>query len=150
LEFVKLAQVLQTKGLKILQNITTRWISMLAPVVRVMTEYRTLVLKLYEDKAIVTQAMKPCEHLLNVQILIGLSCLLPMLKSLHSLMQFAQKRNVFISDYLAAVKECQAEITSFYVDPTEGFTQDVFWDFKALITLKHDAIPMRWVPDLWI
>jgi hypothetical protein len=48
LEFLKLAEVMETKGNKILRNIKTRWISMLAPSIRVMNEYRTLIAKLDE------------------------------------------------------------------------------------------------------
>jgi hypothetical protein len=38
-----------------------------------------------------------------------------------------------------------AELIAFYVDDTTAFTQDIFWDFKALIQVRHDAIPMNWV-----
>jgi hypothetical protein len=138
---------MQTKGLKILQNVTTRWLNMLSPSERILIEYHTLVLKLYEDKATLSQAVKSYDRLLDVQILIGLSCFLPMLRSLNSFMEFAQSRNVFISDYLAAVKECQMEITAFYIDSVTKFIQDQFWDFNALIEVKHDGIPMRWVPE---
>jgi hypothetical protein len=31
------------------------------------------------------------------------------------------------------------------VDDSIAFTQDIFWDFKALSGVKHDAIPMAWV-----
>jgi hypothetical protein len=45
LEFLKLAEVMETKGLKILRNIKIRWISMLALAVRVMNEYKMLLPK---------------------------------------------------------------------------------------------------------
>ena len=38
LEFVKLAELMQAKGLKIWKNVKTRWISMLSPAVRVLNE----------------------------------------------------------------------------------------------------------------
>jgi hypothetical protein len=41
IEFCKLAEVMETKGLKILRNIKTRWISMLSPAIRAMNEYYT-------------------------------------------------------------------------------------------------------------
>jgi hypothetical protein len=43
LEFVKLAEVLETKSLKILRQVKTRWLSMMSPAIQVMNEYRTLV-----------------------------------------------------------------------------------------------------------
>jgi hypothetical protein len=49
--FEKLAETLQSKGLKILKNVTTCWISMLSPAVRVMNEYKVMLVKisLYSD-----------------------------------------------------------------------------------------------------
>jgi hypothetical protein len=52
LEFLKLVEVMETKGLKILRNIKTCWISMLARIVRVMNEYRTLLVKFQQDSSV--------------------------------------------------------------------------------------------------
>jgi hypothetical protein len=49
LEFQKLVEVMQAKGLMILKNIKTRWISMLSPSVRVMNKYKVLLLKMHGD-----------------------------------------------------------------------------------------------------
>jgi hypothetical protein len=38
--------VMETKGLKILHNVKTRWISMLDPFIRVINEYQTLLVKM--------------------------------------------------------------------------------------------------------
>ena len=105
LEFVKLAELMHSKGLKILKNIKTRWISMLSPSVRVMSEYRPLLVKMYLDSAKPVQdvlaskvkvdkklmeiAKKNLDHLTDIQILLGLAGFLPLLKTIHSLMQFA-------------------------------------------------------------
>jgi hypothetical protein len=61
-------------------------------------------------------------------------------------MQFAQGRDLFVCDYVVAIQMCIVEITAFYVDDSTAFTQDLFWDFKALSSVRHDAIPMAWVP----
>jgi hypothetical protein len=45
------------------------------------------------------------------------------------------------------LKRCQVEITSYYIDEKSKFQHDAFWDFKALVGMWHDAIPMRWVYD---
>jgi hypothetical protein len=49
IEFCKLTEVMETKGLKILRNIKTRWISMLSPAIQAMNKYRTLLVKMLED-----------------------------------------------------------------------------------------------------
>jgi hypothetical protein len=145
LEFVKLAEVLQTKGLKILKQVKTRWLSMMSPAIRVMNKYRTLVVKMMEDQDEVDTTRTSFHHLIDIQIVVSLSCLIPMLKSLHQLMQLGQKRDVYICDYLDALKRCQVDITAFYINDMTKFQHEVFWDFKAFTGLRHEAIPMRWV-----
>ena len=38
-----------------------------------------------------------------------------------------------------------AKMIAFYVDDITTFSQDTFWNFKALTEVRHDAIPMNWV-----
>jgi hypothetical protein len=49
LEFTKLAKIMQTKGNKILWNNKTKWISMFSHVKRVLSKYRTLLMKMPLD-----------------------------------------------------------------------------------------------------
>jgi len=93
---------MQAKGVKILKNVQTSWISMLSPAVRVMNEYRVLLVKMSVDsqrpvqddigkkvkvdKKCMAMARKNLNHLIDIQILIGLFALLPLLRCVHSLM----------------------------------------------------------------
>jgi hypothetical protein len=52
LEFTKLAEIMETKGNKILCNVKTRWISMLSPTNRIMVKYRTWLLEMAKDNYI--------------------------------------------------------------------------------------------------
>ena len=83
---MKLAEVMEIKGLKILRQVKTRWLSMLSPSIQVMNEYRMLVVKMMEDQDEVESAKTSFQDLIDVQIVISLSCLIPMLKSLYHLM----------------------------------------------------------------
>jgi hypothetical protein len=49
LELEKLLELMVSKGGKILNNMKTRWISMLSPMRRVLSEYRVLLVKMYGD-----------------------------------------------------------------------------------------------------
>jgi hypothetical protein len=49
LEFTKLDEVVETEGLKILNKIHTRWISLLEPLKRISGEYKTLIVKFAQD-----------------------------------------------------------------------------------------------------
>ena len=75
---------------------------MLSPSVRVMNEYRPLLVKMWLDFQVLLQdiigqkvkvekkfmalARKNLEHLTDIQILLRLSGLLPLLRAVHSLM----------------------------------------------------------------
>jgi hypothetical protein len=96
MEFLKLAEVMDTKGLKILRDIKTRWILMLAPAVCIMNEYRTLLVKMLQDsklknaKGDVKNATAYLGHLTDIQIVLRLAALMPMLKLSRILIKFAQ------------------------------------------------------------
>lgn len=49
-EFNKLVELIETKGLKLLKSIKTCWVSLTKPFVRLLVEYETLMYKLYCDE----------------------------------------------------------------------------------------------------
>ena len=49
-EFHCLALLMETKGLKLLKNVCTRWCSLIFPLTRVLAEYPTLMAKMYADQ----------------------------------------------------------------------------------------------------
>jgi hypothetical protein len=84
-----------------------------------MNEYQTLFIKMQQDSSTSTIVKTNFDHLANVQILLGLACFLPTLCSMHSFMQFAQNFDVFVCDYLASIKICQAYVyATLYRDAT--------------------------------
>lgn len=48
-EFVKLAEVMETKGVRLLKNVKTRWVSMIEPLRRLLAQYRLVMAKMIED-----------------------------------------------------------------------------------------------------
>jgi hypothetical protein len=101
LEFQKLAEIVETEDLRILRNVSTRWISLLEPLRSILGEYKTLIVKMCEDVAVSEPEItgkqaadkETARHNLdlfcNVGTLLGLPCLLPLLESINSLMKFA-------------------------------------------------------------
>jgi len=83
-------------GLKILQNVKTWWISMLEPLKQVMTKYKTLIMKISQDNASIAQARFNLILFCDLPLLLGLSCLLPLLEAVNALIKFAQGRDIFI------------------------------------------------------
>jgi len=48
-EYQKLAEDMETRGLKPLLQVTTRWVSLLEPLRRLLADYRTLLAKIKAD-----------------------------------------------------------------------------------------------------
>ncbi len=88
--------------------------------------------------------MKICD----LQVLLGLTCILPLLKSIHAFIKFAQMRDVYVCHLLTTIKVCQGDIYMMYCDQTSKFTTNNFWAFKSLLEFKHENIKMRWIPNL--
>jgi hypothetical protein len=89
LEFTKFVEIMEIKGLKVLQNVKTRWINMLAPLKRVGKKYKTLIVKMAIDSGSVEVAKTNLVNLCDVGIILGLPCILPMLEFVNALMKFA-------------------------------------------------------------
>jgi hypothetical protein len=49
MEFVKLVELMEAKGLKLLKNVNTRWASLIEPLRRILQECRVLLAKMKVD-----------------------------------------------------------------------------------------------------
>jgi hypothetical protein len=160
LEFQKLADIVETEGLRMCKNVKTRWISLLEPLRRVLSEYKTLVVKMCEDLVVKEPALTPKQQtskefarrnldmLCDISTLLALPCLMPLLDCVNSLMKFAQSSDLFISDFVATVKICQADLFMMYVDPTTSFQKLHFQQFCDIVEDYSYTITQEWVTDL--
>jgi hypothetical protein len=116
MDFLKLAEVMETKGLKILRNVKTRWISMLSPAIRIMNEYRTLLVRMQQDTTLknakqhVKNATTCLDHLTDIQVVVSLSAILPMLRLAKNFIKYAQKQDAFVCDFLAAIQVLKIQL----------------------------------------
>jgi hypothetical protein len=147
-KYQKLAEVVETSGLKILQNVATRWISMHEPLKRVLSEYKTLIVKMAQDAVVESKAAQNLRLLCNMHTLLALPCLMPLLESMNQLILFAQSRSVFVSDYVIAVKLWQAEIFMMYYDADASFSPAHFPLFNNIVTDHSYTISQEWATDL--
>ena len=58
LEFVKLAKLMETKGLKLLKNVKTRWVSLIEPLRCILQEYIVLLAKMKVDNVLKEKSAK--------------------------------------------------------------------------------------------
>lgn len=108
LEFSKLAEVVESEGLKILRNVKSRWMSILAPLERIMGEYKNLIVKMSLDAPSTIATRSNLVLLIDLQTLFGLPCILPLLTKINQLIKFSQARDIFICDFVGAVQLYEA------------------------------------------
>jgi hypothetical protein len=77
--------IMATMKRKNLYNVKTKWILMLSFTKKYMVEYKTLFVKMALDNPTNQQAMLNYEYSCYLQLLFGLACILPLLKSMHGL-----------------------------------------------------------------
>jgi hypothetical protein len=70
--------------------------------------------KMVEDIPFIMIAKHDFELFYDVNLLIYLSFLLPMLETIHVLIKFAQKKDVFVCDFITAIKICQKQLYFHY------------------------------------
>jgi hypothetical protein len=113
---------------------------MLSPTKKMMAQYKTLLVKMALDNTTNQQAKLNYEKLCDLQVLLGLSYILPLLESIDALVKFAQMKDVSVCDLVATIKLCQSDIYMMYCDQTSKFTIDNFWVFKSLLEFRHENI----------
>ena len=67
---------------------------------------------------------------------------------MNCLMKFVQSNFVFVSDYVAAVKICQAELYMMYSDCDMTWLKSHFEMFHDIINDHFYTITQEWVTDL--
>eukprot|EP00798_Chlamydomonas_sp_ICE-L_P008015 gene8015-1245_t len=111
--------------LRMIRDVTTRWLSQLKPAERVWDQYHVLS-GLFENLADTnavedlseqvdqSTATSIYKHLVDVERLLSLALLLPLLRTLNALSQLTQQRHAFIQDLTDAVATTSAAIEDMY------------------------------------
>ena len=86
--------------------------------------------------------------LLDPYVLLGMLALLPMLEAVDTLIQWAQKRDAFICDFVAALGTCQANLYTFYLNADTTFRRDEFHAYNQVIQCSHEQILLKWEANL--
>jgi hypothetical protein len=149
-ELQKLANLMETKGNKVLRNVSIRWVSMRSPALRVLSKYKTLIVKMGLDMTPAPNHRVPAgieanfDYLVDLEVLLSLCCIMPLLNAVNRLIKLLQARDVFICDFLEALKLCQQDLAQKYIDPASAFSHVDFSVYHEVLQQNHAAIPMKW------
>ncbi len=121
---------------------------MLSPTKRLKVRYKALLVKMVLDNHINQQAKQIYEQLCDLQILLGLAYILPLLESMHALIKFAHMWDVFVCNLVVAIKVYQNDLYNMYLEQSSNFFANPYWAFKSLLECRHEDIHMKWILDL--
>jgi hypothetical protein len=83
-----------------------------------------------------------------VETLFGLNVMRPMLKAIHSLIKFAQLRDVFVYNFITTIKVGEGDVYRLFYDRQSSFEGNVFNYFITLINSVHKNINLCWITDM--
>jgi hypothetical protein len=106
---------------------------MLSPLKRVMTEYKSLIVKMHFDLHKSKFACDNLELFCDLELILDLQCVMMTLEVVHSLIKYAQCWDVFIMDFLNIVNFTKVELFYLYIDPFSSFDNLLFDDFTTLL-----------------
>jgi hypothetical protein len=141
--FHKLADLFNTKGNKILQNVKTYWILMFFPSKIIYSEYWPLIVKIHIKSPKNDTTNKNLNALYDMELILGLSCLLSLFECAHKLIKIVQGRDVFVCDLMEDIKLAQLELFKFYCHSFTKFEDVTFDDLNAIGNLTNAAMLMQ-------
>lgn len=86
--------------------------------------------------------------LLDPYVLLGMMALLPMLESVDTLIQWAQKRDAYVCDFVGALGTCQSNLFTMYLNADTAFRKDDFHAYNQVLQCSHEQILMKWEANL--
>lgn len=81
-------------------------------------------------------------------MLLGMTTLMPLLETVDLLVTFAQKRDVYVCDFVVALKIAEGQLYTLYVDKATSYGIDEFWALKNIIDCSYSQMYLSWISDL--
>lgn len=117
----KLAKIMNIKGYKILHIIKIKWINMVAPSKVILEEFKTLLVKMAQDATINESTTTNCELTCEVETILGLTSMMPILQTLQGLNKYVQNHETFICDFVNNVKLFQVDLHNMHCDEEKKY-----------------------------
>jgi len=87
-------------------------------------------------------ARENLDLLCNLEIVFSLSCILPMLEMVHTLIKYVQRQDVFICEFIDVVKSIEAELHQLYVDHFYKYDDYAFNEFTIVYEHHSELLPL--------
>jgi hypothetical protein len=90
---------------------------MLFPCNRVVVNCKTLIANMSKDHIGNEVARSNLQKLLDLELIFGFHCILPLLELVHTLIKYTQGKDVYICDFFEVIRMCRTKLYELYIDP---------------------------------
>jgi hypothetical protein len=115
---------------------------------QVCVEYCFLIIKLNSKSSKNDQTLRNLNAMCDVELILGLTCIFPLLQCVHMFIKIVQGRDVFVCDFAKSIKQAQQELYRLYCDPYIKFDDLTINDFNVIEMFTNDVLPMSWFSNL--
>ncbi len=115
---------------------------MFSPLKKIYFEYKPLIVKMHAKSPKNDIANKNLNVLCDMELILGLPYLFPLLEGVHKLIKIAQGWDVFVCNLVEVVKLAQLELYKLYCHSFTKFKNAAFDDFNAIGNLTNATMPM--------
>ncbi len=109
-----------------------------------MAKYKTFVVKMSKDLIENETTRSSLQKLLDLEHIFTLHYIL-LLELVHTLVKYTQEKDVYICDFVEAIKMCKVKLYELYIDHECKFKDEVFSAFHSLLARKHDGLPLLFI-----
>ncbi len=111
---------------------------------QIYVEYCPYIMKMHAKSSKSDQALKILNQMCDVELIISLFCILPLLECVHKVIKTTQGQDVFICDFVEIIKFVQHKLYMLYCDPYMRFNDFAFDNFNVIEIANNENLPMSW------
>ncbi len=100
-----------------------------------------------DDMKMMVVAKANMGYLCDIEMIMGLICIMPLLKAMHTLIKFVQGQNSFVCEFVTFVKICCVELYNMYFNLEKKYNQEHFKAFFDLYQSTNDQLLIGWWID---
>ncbi len=123
----------------------TRFPCTIFPSKWVTTKYKILIVKMLEDQFENKVSRFDLQKMFNVELILSFHCILPLLELVHTLIKYAQGKDVQIFDSIEAIRCVISKLYELYIDMQCTFKDEVFNAFHSPLVRKYDGWPLVFI-----
>jgi hypothetical protein len=79
----------------------------------------------------------------DIKVPLSLACFIPLLDVVYYLIKLSQACDIFICDFMQAIKVCQEELARKFIDGDTAFSKSDFQRYGDLTSLQCEGIPLE-------